>query len=276
MPSDHDLKREEIAEEVEPTFKGGPIWRRPAGKIAVIWVIMTAIGVVIGLLLPDHIFPRIMSPQGKDARDTVIFFTVLAAPVTALVLSIGLYSLLAWRKKTKGEEPPADGWNNRGSGLVEAIWVGGSLVLVVVLLIWGMAFLASETNQQNNVLKVNVTGQQWLWTFSYPGTGVQSNQLVIPLGRQVEFDVTSMDVTHGFWPVELGNQIDANPGFITRITMQPNKLGKFDVRCSQICGLYHSYMDASGTVLSPSDYAQWLVQHGASTTSAQSYALGSN
>jgi cytochrome c oxidase subunit 2 len=86
--------------------------------------------------------------------------------------------------------------------------------------------------------------------------------------------VTSVDVTHGFWPVQFGDQIDANPGFITRITVEPNTLGPFDVRCSQLCGLYHSYMYAPGKVVTPTDFASWLQSQGASTSAATSYALG--
>ena len=59
-----------------------------------------------------------------------------------------------------------------------------SVLLVVVLLVWGMAELASQTAQQSNVSQVNVTGQQWLWTFSYPGTGVTTHQLVVPEGAR--------------------------------------------------------------------------------------------
>ena len=277
MPSDHDHKREEIAEEVAPLFEGGPIWRRPAAKIFVIWAIMTAIGVVIGVMLPVHIFPKMVSPQGKDALDTVVFFTVLAAPVAAFVYAIGLYSLLAWRKMSgKSDTPPPDGPPHRGSGLAEALWVGASVVLVIVLLIWGMGFLASETAPQNNVVQVNVTGQQWFWTYSYPGTGVTSNKLVLPVNREIQFNITSMDVTHGFWPVELGDQIDANPGFITHITVEPNQLGSFDVRCSQLCGLYHAYMYSHGQVVTSSQFATWLQDQGASVSSVTSYALGKN
>jgi cytochrome c oxidase subunit 2 len=276
MPSDHDEKRAEIADEVTPIFKGGPIWRRPVGKIALVWLFMTAFGVIVGLLLPSHIMPKEMAPQFKDARETVVLFTVLAAPVAALVWATAFYSLIAWRKKKSGasDTPPPDGPPLRGNSLVSGLWVGTSVVLVVVLLIWGMAVLASQTAQQSNVLQINVTGQQWLWSYSYPGTGVTTHELVVPLDRQVEFNVTSVDVTHGFWPIEFGTQVDANPGFITRITVQPNKLGPVDVRCSQLCGLYHSYMYTPGRVVTSSNFASWLQSQGASMSSVQSYALG--
>jgi len=276
----HEEKREEIAEQVSPWFKGGPIWKRPAFKVGVIWLLMTIVGVAIGLFVPDHILPRIMSPQGKDARDTIVFFTVLAAPVAALVCSVGAYSLLAWRKKANGDQPPVDGPPLRGNPLASSLWVGGSVVLVVILLIWGMGFLASETAPQSNLLQVNVTGQQWLWTFSYPGTGpgkgVESNKLILPEGRQVQFNITGLDVTHGFWPVEFGQQVDANPGFTTRFVVKTEKLGNFDVRCSQLCGLFHAYMYAHGKVVTTSDFTTWLQDNGATAAKATAYAASGN
>ena len=60
----------------------------------------------------------------------------------------------------------------------------------------------------------------------------------------MQFNVTSVDVTHGFWPVALGVQVDANPGVVTVIRATPDKLGRFTVRCSQLCGLYHSFMNS--------------------------------
>jgi cytochrome c oxidase subunit 2 len=114
-----------------------------------------------------------------------------------------------------------------------------------------------------------VTGQQWLWTFSYPGAdNVQTRSLVLPVGRTVVFHVTSEDVTHGFWPVQLGVQVDANPNVVTVIQATPNKLGTFTVRCSQLCGLYHSFMYASGAVVTPQKFAAWLHAQGASALAA--------
>jgi cytochrome c oxidase subunit 2 len=275
-PEQHD-KREEIAEEVTPIFKGGPFFKRPAGKILIIWVPMTIIGVLIGIFVPKHILPREMSPQFGDAKATIVFFTVMAAPVAAFVYAVGAYSLIAWRKRgPTSDTPPPDGPPLRGSSLASGIWIGVSVLLVVVLLVWGMGFLASEDSPQTNVLQVNVTGQQWLWTFSYPGTGVTTHQLVLPEGRQIQFNITSLDVTHGFWPVELGTQVDANPGFITHIVVDPNQLGTFDVRCSQLCGLYHAYMYTTGKVVTSAQFTSWLQSEGASTSSVSSYALGAS
>jgi len=101
--------------------------------------------------------------------------------------------------------------------------------------------------------------------------------LVLPDNRTIVFHVTSEDVTHGFWPVELGVQVDANPNVVTTIQATTNKLGTFTVRCSQLCGLYHSFMYASGAVVTPQAFAVWLHAHGASAlTASQTARVGSS
>jgi cytochrome c oxidase subunit 2 len=161
----------------------------------------------------------------------------------------------------------------RGNSTLTTIWLGTSTVLVLALLAWGLAVYSAEEVSHPDTLQVNVTGQQWLWTFGYPGTGVDSRSLVLPVNRPVQFNVTSVDVTHGFWPVGLGVQVDANPGVVTVIRATPDRLGSFTVRCSQLCGLYHSFMYAPGSVVTAAKFSQWLKSQGAPTTSVQTAAL---
>ncbi len=276
MSSDNENQNHQMSDEVAPVIRTSPEWTRPAIRIFLIWAAMTAVGVVIGIMVPSHVLPGVMSSQMKSVKDTFVFFTVVAAPIAALVYAVATYSWHAWRVKGSGvsDTPPPDGPSIRGNNLVTSLWLGMSVVGVLIALIWGMAALAADTAPQTKAIQVNVTGQQWLWTFSYPGTGVTSQKLYVPEGYEIDFHVTSMDVTHGFWPVQLGVQIDANPNVKTLISASPNKLGMFDVRCSQLCGLYHAYMQTKGYVLTPTQFAGWLSANGASHSSVQSLALG--
>ena len=250
-----------------------PFFSRPTGKIFIIWFVMTTVGVLIGIFVPHHVMPTLLSHEATDVWRTIVLFTILAAPVAALVYSVAAYSLIAWRHRGNQDEPPEDGPPLRGNSTVTAIWLGASTVLVLVLLAWGLSVYSSDETSHSDTLVVDVTGQQWLWTFSYPGTGVNTRSLVLPINRPVQFDVTSVDVTHGFWPVALGVQVDANPGVVTVIRATPDKLGSFTVRCSQLCGLYHSFMYAPGSVVTTAKFSQWLQSQGASTTTAQATAL---
>lgn len=271
MSSESPIGTAEQTDGADPVPVRQPFFSRPAGKIFIIWLCMTAVGVLIGFYAPHHLLPTMLSTEGRAVWATIVFFTVLAAPVAAFVYAVGLYSLLAWRRRGYGnsDEPPPDGPSLRGNGAATIVWLSVSAVLVIVMLVWGLAELASENATHANSLQVDVTGQQWLWTFSYPGAdNVQTRSLVLPIGRTVVFHVTSEDVTHGFWPVQLGVQVDANPNVVTVIQATPNKLGTFTVRCSQICGLYHSFMYASGAVVTPRKFALWLHAQGAPAVAA--------
>jgi cytochrome c oxidase subunit 2 len=261
---------EEQVDEIEAnTILGGePFFSRAGGKIFIIWLVLTIMGVLIGVYAPHHLFPGFLSPEGGDVWATVVFFTVLAAPVAAFVYAVAIYSLVAWRHKGTGDEPPPDGEPQRGNGPMTVLWLIVSTVLVVVLLFWGITVWAAQQVTHPNTLQVNVTGQQWLWTYSYPGTGVETRTLDLPVNRPVQFNITSVDVTHGFWPAALGVQVDANPNVTTVIRTTPNTLGTFTVQCSQLCGLYHAFMNNKGAVVTPQQFAQWLQSNGATVTAA--------
>ena len=101
---------------------------------------------------------------------------------------------------------------------------------------------------------------------------MESRELVLPVNRPIEFDVSSVDVTHGFWPAALGVQVDANPNVVTVIRTTPDRVGKFTVRCSQLCGLYHSFMYAPGSVVTSDQFATWLQSQGATSSAADKEA----
>jgi cytochrome c oxidase subunit 2 len=262
-----------VLEQGDSVVRGEPFFSRPAGKIFIIWFLMTTVGVLIGIYVPHHLMPTLLSHEATDVWRTVVLFTILAAPVAAFVYAVAAYSLVGWRHRGNQDEPPEDGPPLRGNSTVTAIWLGTSSVLVLVLLAWGLSVYSAEEVSHPNTLQVDVTGQQWLWTFEYPGAGVNTRTLVLPVNRPVQFNVTSVDVTHGFWPVDLGVQVDANPNVVTVIRATPDKLGNFTIRCSQLCGLFHSFMYAPGSVVTAGQFSTWLQSHGAGAATAQAIAL---
>lgn len=229
------------------------------GEMIAVWLVLTAIAVVGSLTIIPHLMPRPASTNMHLSILTVVVFSVLAAPVGCLVYAVAAYGLRNWSVGS-GAAPPTDGPPIRGNNFITIVWIVTSTFLCVVLLVWGLAALASDnaSGAGRPALKVDVTGQQWLWTFHYPGTAVTSNELYLPEGKSVTFDVTSLDVVHGFWIVQMGVKVDANPGEVTTISVTPDKLGSFDVRCSELCGLYHAFMTAQVHVVTPSQFSTWL------------------
>ena len=108
------------------------------------------------------------------------------------------------------------------------------------------------------MLQVQVIGQQWVWTYRYPQFGgFESSVLYLPENTPVEFHVTSLDVIHSFWAYKLGVKADANPGVDNVAYTSATALGGFEVRCNELCGIWHGAMYNSGYIVSPSAFASW-------------------
>jgi cytochrome c oxidase subunit 2 len=216
----------------------------------------------------------------KDIEQTVFVFTIVSIPITAFVFAVLLYSLIGW-KQVSGDEPPMqDSPAIRTNRIGVILWTFASSLLAFFLVVWGLIELAQITansygtisaDQQpgdNNSVIVNVTGQQWVWTFAYPQhDGIVSNVLYLPKDKPVYFNITSKDVIHSFWLVELGVKIDANPGAITQTGVTPNKEGVFNLRCAELCGMHHAYMETEIRVVSQEVFDAWTREMGGMRTS---------
>jgi cytochrome c oxidase subunit 2 len=214
-----------------------------------------------------------------EIERTMFVFTVVSAPLMAVTLSILIYSLTGW-KPVRGDEPPmqeSPAIRTNGRGII--LWITVTSLLAGFLVVWGLVELATITayangstpaNQQPNAQKpidINVTGQQWVWSFEYPDQGrIQTDQLVVPINVPLYFNVTSKDVVHNFWIVEMGVKIDANPGAITNTGVTPDKLGTFNIRCAELCGLHHAYMETSITVVTQKQFDAWVREMGGKRT----------
>jgi cytochrome c oxidase subunit 2 len=220
------------------------------------------------------------SPIMEDIQTTIFVFTLISIPITAFVFAVLVYSLLGW-KHVSGDEVPADESPAiRGNFVANILWSVITSLLAMFLVVWGLMELAQITANSygtvsadeqpggSSALIVNVTGQQWVWTFEYPQhDGLTSDILYLPKDRAVYFNVTSKDVLHNFWAVELGVKIDANPGAITQTGVTPNKAGTFNVRCAELCGLHHAYMQTEIRVLEKDAFDSWVRENGGQRTS---------
>jgi cytochrome c oxidase subunit 2 len=216
----------------------------------------------------------------KDIEQTVFVFTIVSIPITAFVFAVLVYSLLGWRQISGDEPPMQDSPAIRGNTIGVILWTVVSTALAMFLVVWGLVELAQITANSYGTIAadeqpgqksseiINVTGQQWVWTFEYPEhNGLTSDILYLPLDRPVYFNVTSKDVIHNFWAVELGVKIDANPGAITQTGVTANKLGTFNVRCAELCGMHHAYMQTQVQVIEQDAFDSWVRESGGKKTS---------
>src|SRR6185436_13271176 len=145
-----------------------------------------------------------------------------------------------------------------GNTRLEIIWVTIPFIMVTALAIYAWVTLDDIEAKQPNTMVVNVTGQQFTWTFDYPSEKVQSNELVLPVNRPVEFKIHTKDVLHSFWVPQFRLKSDAVPGLTTHIRVTPDRVGNYEVVCAELCGIGHSTMRQYVRVVPASEFQSWV------------------
>ena len=240
-------------------------------RLITIWLVISVVADVLWLaLVGPHVPPGRMTSTAGGAVFDFNVLIVIALPVLVGVWVYLAYAIITWRASRGGPEP-IGGPEARGNLSIQAGWIIVTTVIVLFLAGFGTYELVQPegsgggqgpnpiwTPASHTVLDVQVIGQQWKWTYRYPSFGgFETNQLVIPEGTTVAFNVTSLDVIHDFWAYQLGVKADANPGQNNVAFTTPSQLGTFIVRCDELCGLWHGAMYNSGTVVTPSDFETW-------------------
>lgn len=248
---------------------------RHGRRIAVIWLVATVIVVPLVIwVLGPHIPPGQDSVQSHDQHEVNVVLTAIAAPVLLFIWVYFAYAMFNFRQRGDAvvDGPPIDG-NPR----IQLTWLAITSAIVLGLAVYGTVSLLAEQGagggegpspiakpaaaELANALQVQVIGQQWLWTFRYPGYGgVETPTLELPVNRWVVFHLTSLDVAHSFWAYELAVKADAVPGNDNVAYVRASRVRTFQIRCAELCGLWHGHMNLIGRVASQPGFATWIAQ----------------
>jgi cytochrome c oxidase subunit 2 len=125
-------------------------------------------------------------------------------------------------------------------------------------------------------LRVNVTGLQYAWLFTYPDTGITTGELHVPVGREVQIDMTANDVIHAFWVPEFRLKQDAIPGRQSEIRFTPKLVGSYDIICAELCGPYHGVMRSQVVVETQAAYDAWVQEQLVASSETLKQALALN
>jgi cytochrome o ubiquinol oxidase subunit 2 len=150
------------------------------------------------------------------------------------------------------------------SGRLEMlVW---SIPLMTVLLVGGVAWVGSYDLDPPKPIastvkpvRIQVVALDWKWLFIYPEEGIASvNQLTIPVGTPVSFELTSSGVMNSFWAPELGGQIYTMAGMVTRLNLQADHLGTYRGRSAQYSGAGFSSMHFTVDAVAAERFAEWV------------------
>jgi cytochrome c oxidase subunit II len=240
-------------------------------RMAAWWVISSIIltAVVVFILAPGM-------PPGNgtgEAAGQVVDNTVLmglSAPVAMAVLVPFIYMILNFRERDHSSvlEGPAI----RGDARLQTWWLVVTTGMVLFLAAYGTIRMLeggagggqgpnpiAKADGASHALQVQVIAQQWRFTYRYPKYGgVETGTLEIPAHTVVELHVTSLDVIHSFWAYQLGVKADANPGVDNIAYVTTRDPMSFEVRCAELCGVWHGYMFDQGKVVPQAQFASWI------------------
>jgi cytochrome c oxidase subunit II len=233
--------------------------RRDLVPLVVFGVVAAAAIIALGLAIDW--FPEAASTQATQIDDLYDVVLIASVPFFVLVEVVVLYCV--WRFRMRPGQEDQDGPPIHGSTSLEVFWTAVPALLLVALCTYTYFVLEDMEEKKPNELVVVATGQQFTWTFQYPGPGqrgrpIGSNQLYLPKDRPILFRVRSKDVIHDFWVPQLRMKVDAVPGITTEYRVTPNKIGNYPVVCAELCGLGHSTMRQTAHVMAPAQFASWM------------------
>ncbi len=201
---------------------------------------------------------NVLDPAGPDAGRLAELSWILfigGGAIFALVLAITFFAMQGSDRSRK---------RLSGNWLV---WTGGIAFPVAVLtglLVYGLLLMGAESRPAEPDLRVHVEGRQWWWRVSYEepdGSRLESaNEIRIPLGREVEFVLTSPDVIHSFWVPSLGGKLDMIPGRTNRLRLTADRPGVYRGQCAEYCGGPHALMALEVIAMPAGEFDAWRAQ----------------
>ena len=237
--------------------------RGSVAQLVAIGILFGAGATLVALLIPW--LPHSASRQAGRIDFVFWFVTAISIMIFALVAAVIVYAVFKFRAQP-GED--ADGPPIHGHTGLEIAWTAVPAALVTSISIVSAVVLAENDHIPRasaagdkdplTPLVVEVTAQQFAWSFKYDGFGgITSATLKLPIRKTVELRIKSLDVTHSFWVPEFGQKQDAVPGSTTKLAITPDRLGTFPVICTELCGLGHAVMRSRAEVMPAQKFLSW-------------------
>ncbi|MDA0179904.1 cytochrome c oxidase subunit II [Solirubrobacter phytolaccae] len=222
-----------------------------------IGVVASILGIAAGLLIDW--FPVAASEEAKPIDTLWDVLIIASVPVFVGVSVVVLFSVVKFRMRPGEEE--LDGPPIHGNTKLEVVWTAIPAILLVGLCTYAFIVLTDVEKAQANTMEVRVVGEQFAWTFFYPGEDgkeISATELHLPIDRPVKFTLQAKDVLHDFWIPAFRMKKDAVPGINVTYRVTPNRLGEYPIVCAELCGLGHATMRATAVVQTEADFASWL------------------
>ncbi|WP_017727162.1 cytochrome c oxidase subunit II [Halalkalibacterium ligniniphilum] len=206
-----------------------------------------------------------LDPKGPQAEwifDNMLLSLYIMAFVSIVVFAIFFIILAKYRRKPGDDQIPKQ---VHGSTALEITWTVIPIILLMILAVptisgtFMMADMEPDPEVGEDTVQIKVTGHQFWWQFDYEDEGFTAGQEVyIPVGEKVIFELHASDVMHSFWVPALGGKIDTVPGITNHLWLEASEPGVYKGKCAELCGPSHALMDFKLIALERDEYDAWV------------------
>ena len=190
----------------------------------------------------------------KDWDNLYGFILIVSFIACAILIGGMIYFASKYKRKSPNDKTAYITHDTR----LEILWSVIPLLIFLIVFAWGWVIFHDMRTMPKDALEIQVTGKQWAWTAEYKN-GVKSTEIIVPVNRAVKIVLASEDVLHSFFVPSFRIKQDAVPGRYTNVWFKAEKLGEFNVFCTEFCGTSHSGMLTKLKVVTQEDYEKWLV-----------------
>jgi cytochrome c oxidase subunit 2 len=208
-----------------------------------------------------------LNPVADQARDISHLWWLFCIVMTVIYLLVQIFFVWGITKRAPKEAPPvlnSDVGRERKLTWLLGIFIGVTAIILLVFMINDF-FTGQHMRKLDDPhpLRILVTGHQWWWEIQYEDDTpsnivVTANEIHIPTGKAVQFDLQSADVIHSFWSPNFDGKKDLVPGHPTSLWFRATRTGNFFGQCAEFCGLQHAHMRFEIVVDTPERFQSWL------------------
>ena len=206
----------------------------------------------------------VLDPKGPIAiAERQILFNALGIMLAIVIPTIlATLGVAAWFRASNRRARYLPDFEYSGR-LELLVW---AIPAMTVILVGGVAWVGAHDldprkpiASMTKPINVQVVSLDWKWLFIYPDAGIASvNQLTIPVGTPVNFELTSSGVMNSFFVPQLGSQIYTMAGMVTHLALQADRPGTYRGLSAQFSGNGFADMRFGVDVVSAEDFARWV------------------
>ena len=225
-----------------------------------------------------------MAPHspGTDQIDTLLWIGFVAAAIVIVAINVALLYAVRRYRAERGAEPgqPLAGGRRLQFRVGAALTTFAAIVFVLSLVYTDKARETPSTGAaglaaaKSEPLRIEATGQQWLWRYEYPNGAFSYYKLVVPVDTAVELELLSTDVVHTWNVPDLSGKRDAVPGKVNEVLFSADEEGSFDGESATLSGQAYAAMRTEVEVVSPEAYEEFIEQQKSEIEAAQERVVG--